>query len=176
MEVMYPAFSNTEGTAEQTSREGKAQTLMNKDYYKYTGAEKTSRDKSLLWKIMLPVIGMTGFAVALALLGLYLTPDSNGSYMSLSLSDRTVKLVANKVEEAPADAAHQSGIDMAKEWAKGCIADIEAVEQIGQKYIDGFSERLRNEHGVTNQEDINDYISIMSLYYLHYIGELHAWA
>jgi hypothetical protein len=126
---------------------------------------------------MLPVIGMTGFAAALALLGLYLTPDSNGSYMSLSLSNRTVKLVANKLEEAPADAARQASVDMAKEWAKECVADLEAVEQIGQKYIDVLSERLRNEYGVTNHEDINDYIGIMSLHFLHYLGELlHAWA
>ena len=133
------------------------------------------RGKSLVWKIMLPVIGMTGFAVALALLGLYLTPDSNGSYTSLSLGDRTVKLFANKVQEAPADAARQASVDMAKEWAKECIAaglGTEAVEQIEQKYIDLFSERLRNEHGVTNQEDINDYIGIMSLYFVHYLGDL----
>jgi hypothetical protein len=149
---------------------------MPKDYYECTGPEKTQA-KSLLWKIMLPVIGMTGCAVALALLGLYLTPDSNGSYMSLSLSNRTVKLVANKLEEAPADAARQASVDMAKEWAKECVADLEAVEQIGQKYIDVLSERLRNEYGVTNHEDINDYIGIMSLHFLHYLGELlHAWA
>jgi hypothetical protein len=133
------------------------------------------RTKSQRWKIMLPVIGMTGFAVAIALLGLHLTPDSNGSYTSLGLSDRTVRLVANKVKEAPADAARQASVDMAKEWAKECIAaglDMEAVEQIGQKYIDVLSERLRNEHGVTNQEDINDYIGIMSLHTLHHLGEL----
>jgi len=133
------------------------------------------RGKSLVWKIMLPVICMPGFAIALALLGLYLTPDSNGSYTSLSLSDRTVRLFANMVQEAPADAARQASVDMAKEWAKECIAaglDMEAVEQIEQKYIDLFSERLRNEHGVTNQEDINYYIGIMSLHHLHYLGEL----
>jgi hypothetical protein len=154
-------------------REGNAQTLITKDYY-CTEPEKTliSRGKSLLWKIMLPVIGMTGFAVALALLGLYLTPDSNGSYTSLSLSDRTIKLVANKVKEAPVDAARQASVDMAKEWAKESVADIEAVEQIGQKYIELLSERLRNEHGVTNQEDINDHIGIMNLHYLHHLGEL----
>jgi hypothetical protein len=44
--------------------------------------------KSLLWKIMLPVIGMIGFVIALGLLGLFLMPDSNGSYTALSLSDR----------------------------------------------------------------------------------------
>jgi hypothetical protein len=79
------------------------------------------------------------------------------------------------VQEAPADAARQASVDMAKEWAKECIAaglDMEAVEQIEQKYIDLFSERLRNEHGVTNQEDINYYIGIMSLHHLHYLGEL----
>jgi hypothetical protein len=130
------------------------------------------RGKSLVWKIMLPVIGMTGVAIAIALLGLYLTPDSNGSYTSLSLSDR---LLGKKVKEAPADAARHASVDMAKEWAKECIAadlGMEAVEQIEQKYIDLLSERLRNEHGVTNQEDINDYIGIMSLHYLHYLADL----
>ena len=79
---------------------------MPKDYHECTASHKAlSRGKSLLRKIMLPVIGMTCFAIALALLGLYLTPDSDGSYTSLSLSDRTVRLVANKLEEAPADAA-----------------------------------------------------------------------
>jgi hypothetical protein len=97
-----------------------------------------------------PVIGTTGFAVALALLELYLTPGSYGSYTSLSLSDRTVKLVANKVKEAPADAARQASVDMAKECIPAGL-DMEAVEQIGQKYTDVLSERLGNEHGVTNQ-------------------------
>jgi hypothetical protein len=127
------------------------------------------RGKSLVWKIMLPVIGMMGVAIAIALLGLYLTPDSNGSYTSLSLSDR---LLGKNVKEAPADAARQTSIDMAKEWAKECVADMEAVEQIEKKYIDLLSERLRNEHGVTNHEDINDYIGIMSLYFLHHLGGL----
>jgi hypothetical protein len=143
---------------------------MPKDYY-CTEPEKDliPRPKSLRRKLILPVIGMTGVAVAIALLGLLLTPDSNGSYMSLSLRDR---LVANKVKEEPADAARQASVDMAKEWAKESIADMDAVEQIGQKYIDVLSERLRNEHGVTNQEDINDYIGIMSLYFVHYLGDL----
>jgi len=144
---------------------------MPKDYYECTGSKKT-RAKSLLWKIMLPVIGMAGFAVALALLGLFLTPDSNGSFTSLSLSDRTVKLLASNVEEARADAAHQAAVDMARKWAQECMADMEAVEQIGQKYIDALSERLRNEHGVTNLEDINEYIGIMGLHFLHHLGEL----
>jgi hypothetical protein len=144
---------------------------MPKDYYCMEPEEDLiPRPKSLRRKIMLPVIGMTGFAVAIALLGLHLTPDSSGSYTSLGLNDRTVKLVANNVKEA--DAARQASVDMAKEWARECIADMDAVEQIGQKYIDVLSERLRNEHGVTNQEDISDYIGIMGLHYLHYLGEL----
>jgi hypothetical protein len=71
---------------------------MPKDYYECTEREKKliSRGKSLLWRIMLPVIGMTGFAIALGFLGLFLTPDCNGSYTALSLSDR-VRIAVKKV-------------------------------------------------------------------------------
>ena len=166
-----PGILKPGGNSRIDPLEGNAQTLMPKDYYcREPEKELIPRPKSLRRKIMLPVIGMTGFAVAIALLGLHLTPDSNGSYTSLGLRDRTVRLVANEVREA--DRARQASVEMAKEWARETIADMDAVEQIGQKYIDVLSEKLRNGYGVTNQEDISDYIGIMSLHYLHYLGEL----
>ena len=55
---------------------------------------------------MLPVIGMTGFAIALGLLGLFLTPDSNGSYTALSLSDRLRVAVKKATPKAQPSASY----------------------------------------------------------------------